>query len=282
MKTKIFVSSSTSIAQATHSYSITIIPDIITIDGEIYEDTKQMSPESFCNRIKYDDSSLIKISHQNFEYIDNLYKQTKAQGYTDYLFILSPYEYDMEDDLNKLKEQYSDDNIVIYKSNVASFLLALMVIEADKSLKNQVPMKKVIEMLDNMSLESIGGIRIFKETETELISPFDSSILNTKSAGESYIWSNHQFVMIGKSSKKRDKDANPFKAFIRSFFEKTEGLNIQPVLLYSTKNTAYLNYLRDMIKSIYPKLKSIKEIALAPRIQLEIKNGLGIAYLSKM
>ena len=106
MKAKIYVSSSTSLEQVQHSYSISVIPDIIEINGEVYEDAKQISPESFCVRLKFEDNPNVKIYHKQYEELKALYKQAKTQGYTDVLYLLSPYEYDMEMDLIKLQNEW--------------------------------------------------------------------------------------------------------------------------------------------------------------------------------
>ena len=281
MKAKIYVSSSTSLEQVQHSYSISVIPDIIEINGEVYEDAKQISPESFCVRLKFEDNPNVKIYHKQYEELKALYKQAKTQGYTDVLYLLSPYEYDMEMDLIKLQNEFKDDSIIIYKASVCSYLLGMIALEADKQLRLQLPMNKVIDMIERMSLERNSGIRIFKQGEDETVTPFTLDLLNTRSIGDSYVWTNGQFIMIGKPSKKRNSLENPFRTFIKTYFEYTEGMNLTPVILYSFRNSVYLDYFRETIKTIYPKLRTIKEIALAPRIELDINYGLGITYLCK-
>ena len=277
MKAKIFVSSSTSIDQVSHGYSITTIPDIVCIDKEEYDDYKEIGPEAFYNRLIYDNNSSFKIKHKGFEYLDEIFNQAKNQGYTDFIFILSSLELDMIDDITKLQKEHKEDNIYVYQARSVSYLLALMVQEADKSLKNQVSIEKTFKMLDELHQINMSDFMLFKPYDDNT-SPFNYAALTMKSKGVTFVYSNNNFIQVGKVGKNGD---NPFKDFLRNFFEKNKDITYTPVILYSKKNSIYMTYLRDSINAALPKIKNIKEICLSPALELIVKDGLGITFLAK-
>ena len=278
MKAKIFVSSSTSLDQVSHGYSISVIPDIVCINKEEYDDYKEISPEAFYNRLVFEKDVNVKIKHRDYAYLLDLLNQAKGQGYTDFIFVLSSLELDMISDITRLQKENKEDKIYIYQARSVSYLLGLIVLEADKSLKNQISVEKTFNMMDELHQIKTSDFMLFKPYEDEIISPFNYAALTMKSKGVTFIYSNNNFIQVGKVGKNGE---NPFKDFLKNFYEKNDGISYQPVILYSKRNSIYMTYLRDSISIAFPKMKNIKEIALAPAVELIVKDGVGITFIAK-
>ena len=273
MKTKIIVSSDSLIDYISHPYSISSMPSLIKFfDVETYFDYIDMSSEKFFLRLKYDKKFSVDIKPMELEYLQNDINIALEQY--DNVLIVSSYELNYNDIFEKLKEAYQE-KVDFYVTKATGYILANMVIEADKALKNGSSIDDVKNLMYSLSADSFMLILNPKDDIDLSVDVNEEKRVEEKRKGKIYLIDNEKDTEI------KNKDRDIVVALIKYYLDYLgDNTNVTPFILYSSRYSYYLKLIEEKLLIIHKRFKTIKKIPASPNMGLKYgENMIAIGFI---
>lgn len=280
MKTKIFISSSSGANFIPHSHGIKVLPDVISINNDVYEDYKELSIDNFLGMVKLRKLKNINVLSQDKEEIKKEIKNAEEKEYKEFLFLTPPNIIcDYDDKIKDIQEENKKKKIYEYKSTLISYLYFQQAQIAENMLKNGKKIKDILPKLNKVSNPD-NSFLIFlcpkKDIKEDLLLD-EKKALALASKAEIKVFSNGKFVTV-----KPPKRENPLTYFIRLYGEHIRERNITPFLVYTNKKSYLKDYSKNMLKPLFPRLKKYDEVPLSPALVKYVGlNAFGIGFISK-
>lgn len=273
MKTKIIVSSDSLIDYISHPYSISSMPSLIKFfDVETYFDYIDMSSEKFFLRLKYDKKFSVDIKPMELEYLQNDINIALEQY--DNVLIVSSYELNYNDIFEKLKEAYQD-KIDFYVTKATGYILANMVMEADKALKNGSSIDEVKNLMYSLSVDSFMLVLNPKDDIDLSVDVNEEKRVEENRKGKIYLIDNEKDIEI------KNKDRDIVVALIKYYLDYLgDNTNVTPFILYSSRYSYYLKLIEEKLLIIHKRFKTIKKIPASPNMGLKYgENMIAIGFI---
>ncbi len=281
MKTKIFISSSSGLDTIPHQTSITVIPDVLVFSGdESYLDGVELNGEGLYQRLRNDKTAKVAIMPQKYTYIEDLLKNAIKNNYERFFFILSTKSnVDYSRLYERIKEDYSDFDILIYRTNTYAYPMAYVAITADKLFKDNLDLPLIYSKLDSIS----DNYKLyFFSPQEDVYKPikridFDEDIINQAQVGVLSIVDKHGILNV-----RRIKNKLPLEQLLGNFLDDIQNISVIPFIIYTNRYSAYAEVIENRIMDFYPKLKGIKRYLLPSSFGNFLgMYSVGVGYIKK-